>query len=134
VARYYADYVRLFHLFLNDEERRADNPGVRIRRRDDYIQFSGSKWQRTFVDKLPNALSVMLWSRPFLTPRHHHCGGRPPAFQTWLAGCRPLHHLSNRVFKSYDDIVEHCCHAWRKLQNQPWKITSIGMRNWAHGF
>ena len=35
----------------------------------------------------------MLWSRPFLTPRHHHCEGRPPAFQTWLAGCRPLHHL-----------------------------------------
>ena len=23
--------------------------------------------------------------------------------------------LSNRVFKSYDDIVEHCCDAWNKL-------------------
>jgi hypothetical protein len=21
--------------------------------------------------------------------------------------------LSNRVFKSYDDIVEHCCYAWK---------------------
>jgi hypothetical protein len=23
--------------------------------------------------------------------------------------------LSNRVFKSYDDVVDHCCHAWNKL-------------------
>lgn len=35
----------------------------------------------------------MLWSRPLLTPRHHHCEGRPPAIQTWLARHRPLHHL-----------------------------------------
>ena len=42
--------------------------------------------------------------------------------------------LSNRVFKSYDDIVDHCCFAWRKLINQPWKIMSIGLRGWAHGF
>ena len=42
--------------------------------------------------------------------------------------------LSNRVFKSYDDIVGHCCHAWRKLIDQPWTIMSIGLRDWAHGF
>ncbi|TGE86503.1 fatty acid hydroxylase, partial [Rhizobium sp. SEMIA 4088] len=35
----------------------------------------------------------MLWSRPLLTPRHHHCEGRPPSLQTRLAGIRPLHHL-----------------------------------------
>ena len=34
--------------------------------------------------------------------------------------------LSNRVFKSYDDIVDHCCDAWNKLIDQPWKIMSIG--------
>lgn len=28
--------------------------------------------------------------------------------------------LSNRVFKSYEDIVAHCCEAWRKLESQPW--------------
>jgi hypothetical protein len=27
--------------------------------------------------------------------------------------------LSNRVFLSYDDIVDHCCEAWIKLVNQP---------------
>ena len=36
--------------------------------------------------------------------------------------------LSNRVFKSYDDIVDHCCDAWNKLVDQPWRIMSIGMR------
>lgn len=41
--------------------------------------------------------------------------------------------LSNRVFTSYDDIVEHCCDAWNRLVDQPWKIMSIGMREWAHG-
>src|SRR4051795_7411588 len=33
--------------------------------------------------------------------------------------------LSNRVFKSFDDILDHCCYAWRTLNNQPWKIMSI---------
>ncbi len=42
--------------------------------------------------------------------------------------------LSNRVFDSYDDIVDHCCDAWNKLVDQPWTIMSIGMRDWAHRF
>ncbi len=40
--------------------------------------------------------------------------------------------LSNRVFKSYDDILDHCCYAWNSLIEQPWKIMSIGTRQWAH--
>ena len=40
--------------------------------------------------------------------------------------------LSNRVFKSYDDILDHCCHAWNKLVSQPWTIMSIGLRDWAY--
>jgi transposase len=39
--------------------------------------------------------------------------------------------LSNRVFKSYDDILAHCCEAWNKLVDQPWTIMSIGLRDWA---
>ena len=42
--------------------------------------------------------------------------------------------LSNRVFKSYDDIVNLSCEAWNKLIDQPWKIMSIGLRDWVHGF
>ena len=42
--------------------------------------------------------------------------------------------LSNRVFRSYDDILDHCCHAWNRLVEQPWTIISIGLREWAHRF
>ncbi len=42
--------------------------------------------------------------------------------------------VSNRIFKSYDEIVAMCCEAWNKLIDQPWKIISIGRRKWAHGF
>ena len=41
--------------------------------------------------------------------------------------------LSNRVFNSYDNIVDHCREAWNKLIDQPWRIMSIGRRNWARG-
>jgi transposase len=26
--------------------------------------------------------------------------------------------LSNRIFKSYEDILDHCCYAWNKLLDQ----------------
>jgi len=42
--------------------------------------------------------------------------------------------LSNRIFRSYDDILDHCCAAWNRLVDQPWTIISIGRRNWAPGF
>jgi transposase len=40
--------------------------------------------------------------------------------------------LSNRVFETYDAIIEAACEAWQKLVAQPDTITSIGMRDWAH--
>ena len=40
--------------------------------------------------------------------------------------------LSNRVFETYDDIIDAACEAWRKLIAQSQTITSIGMRDWAH--
>ena len=43
-----------------------------------------------------------------------------------------LNWLSNRVFDTYEDIVDASCEAWRKLIAQPETITSIGMREWAH--
>ena len=42
--------------------------------------------------------------------------------------------LSNRIFTSYSDILDHCCEAWNRLTDQPWRIISIGLREWAHGF
>ncbi len=42
--------------------------------------------------------------------------------------------LSNRIFHSERDIVDHCCNAWNKLIDQPWRIMSIGLRDWVNGF
>ncbi len=42
--------------------------------------------------------------------------------------------LSNRIFRSYEDILDHCCEAWNKLVDQPWIIMSIGLRQWAYRF
>jgi transposase len=41
--------------------------------------------------------------------------------------------LSNRVFTSHDNIIDHCCEAWNKLIDQPWRIMTIGRRKWARG-
>ena len=44
--------------------------------------------------------------------------------------------LSNRIFKSYEDIVALCCQAWNNLIDQPWKIMSLGyaqMGAWVRG-
>jgi len=35
------------------------------------------------------------------------------------------------IFKSFDDIVDHCCYAWNTLIDRPWKIMSIARRDWA---
>ena len=40
--------------------------------------------------------------------------------------------LSNRVFETYDAIIDAACEAWMKLIALPDAITSIGMRDWAH--
>jgi hypothetical protein len=40
--------------------------------------------------------------------------------------------LSNRIFKSFDDIVDHCSDAWNMLIDQPCRIMSIGMRQRAY--
>src|SRR3954454_12128933 len=42
--------------------------------------------------------------------------------------------LSNRVFASYNDLLDHCCAAWNKLADQPWHIMTIGLRDWAYRF
>ena len=41
--------------------------------------------------------------------------------------------LSNRVFQDGDDLLNHCFYAWNRLEDQPWTIMSIGMRDWVHG-
>lgn len=40
--------------------------------------------------------------------------------------------LSNRVFETYEAIIDAACDAWNRLIAQPDTITSIGLRDWAH--
>jgi len=42
--------------------------------------------------------------------------------QTWL---------SNRVFETYEEIIDAACDAWNRLIAQPHTIPSIGSRKWA---
>ena len=40
--------------------------------------------------------------------------------------------LGDRIFTSYDDILDRCCEAWKRFVAQPWLIISIGLRQWAY--
>ena len=42
--------------------------------------------------------------------------------------------LSNRIFKSEDEIVSICSDAWNRLIDKPWKIMSIGREYGPMGF
>ena len=66
-----------------------------------------------------------------------------PALRNWSFELNPVENvwhflrenwLSNRVFPSYEAILDHCCAAWNKLTDQPLRIMSIGLRDCAHGF
>src|SRR6266487_2236961 len=70
---------------------------------------------------LPNNISLVP-----LPPRAPELNGQENIWQFMRQNW-----LSNRIFKSFDDIVDHCCYAWNTLIDQPWKIMSIARRDWA---
>ena len=39
--------------------------------------------------------------------------------------------LANRLYETYEDIVEACCDAWNTLMAMPDRIASIAARTWA---
>jgi transposase len=39
--------------------------------------------------------------------------------------------LSNRLYQTYEEIVEACCEAWNWLMARPEEIASIATRGWA---
>ena len=67
-----------------------------------------------------------------LMPLPPRCPERNPVENLWQF--MRDNWLSNRIFKSYDDVVDHCCYAWNTLVQQPRRLMSIGLRKWAHGF
>jgi hypothetical protein len=75
-------------------------------------------WHGGKVLKVPSNMSLMP-----LPPRAPELNGQETIWQFMRQNW-----LSNRVFKSFDDIVDHCCFAWNTLIDQPRKIISVAHR------
>ena len=78
-------------------------------------------WHGAKILKVPSNITLMP-----LPPRAPELNGQENIWQFMRQNW-----LSNRIFKSFDDIVDHCCYAWNTLIDQPWKIMSIARRDWA---
>jgi hypothetical protein len=77
-------------------------------------------WHGAKALKVPSNISLLQ-----LPPRAPELNGQENIWQFMRQNW-----LSNRIFKSFDDIVDHCCYAWNTLIDQPWKIMSIARRDW----
>ena len=69
-------------------------------------------WHGAKALKVPSNISLLQ-----LPPRAPELNGQENIWQFMRQNW-----LSNRIFKSFDDIVDHCCYAWNTLIDQPWKI------------
>jgi hypothetical protein len=66
-------------------------------------------WHGAKILKVPSNISLLL-----LPPRAPELNGQENVWQFMRQNW-----LSNRIFKSFDDIVDHCCYAWNTLIDQP---------------
>ena len=78
-------------------------------------------WHTTTALKVPRNMTLILL--PSRAPELN------PAENIWQY--MRQNWLSNRVFETYDEVVEGACDAWQKLIAQPETIISIGWREWA---
>lgn len=79
-------------------------------------------WHTTGKLIMPKNLTIILL--PSKSPELN------PVENTWQY--LRANHLSNRVFETYEAIVDASCDAWNALIAKPDVIQSIGMRKWAH--
>jgi len=80
-------------------------------------------WHKTDKLKVPENLTIILL--PARSPELN------PVENVWQY--LRQNWLSNSVFLDYQAILDAGCSAWNKLIAQPHTITSIAMRDWAHG-
>jgi hypothetical protein len=66
-------------------------------------------WHGAKALKVPSNISLLL-----LPPRTPELNGQENVWQFMRQNW-----LSNRIFKSFDDIVDHCCYAWNTLIDAP---------------
>lgn len=86
------------------------------------IMLDGAGWHQSGDRlKVPSNISLLLLPRysPELNPQEN--------IWQYLR----QNYLANRVFETYEAIVDACCDAWNKLTTQPGRIQSIATREWA---
>lgn len=86
------------------------------------IVLDRAPWHTTLKLEIPKNISLLLL--PAVSPELN------PVEQVWK--WLREHELSNRVFKTYEDIVEASCSAWNIFASLPDVITSIASRGWAN--
>lgn len=80
-------------------------------------------WHKTGeLDELANISTVALPAK---------CPERNPVENVWQF----MHDnwLSSWVSTSRNNIIDHCCEAWNKLIDQPWRMMTVGRRKWGRG-
>jgi len=80
-------------------------------------------WHKTDKLKIPKNLTIILL--PSRSPELN------PVENVWQY--LRQNWLSNRVFETYDAILDAGCDAWNRLLAQPETIMSIGIRGWVYG-
>ena len=86
------------------------------------LMLDRAGWHTTAALKVPNNISLL-----FLPSRAPELN---PTENVWQYLRQT--YLSNRVFPTDKDILDAACEAWNRLLDSPWKIMSIGLRQWAY--
>jgi len=86
------------------------------------VLLDGAGWHQT-GGKLKVPENISLLKLPAYSPELN------PAENIWQY--LRQNQLSNRVFDSYEAIVDACCDAWNALTAEPGRIRSIATRPWA---
>lgn len=100
-----------------EENRRHVAPGAHA-----VITLDGAGWHQT-GGKLQVPENISLLPLPPYSPELN------PVENVWQF--LRQNRLSNRVYETYDAIVDACCDAWNALINDPTRITSIATRDYA---
>lgn len=85
------------------------------------VVMDKASWHTTPALKVPGNLSIL-----YLPPYSPELNPQENIWQ-YLRQT----YLSNRLFETYEDIVDACCKAWNALLAEAGRITSIATRTWA---
>jgi len=86
------------------------------------VLMDGAGWHKAGALKAPENLTIM-----FIPP---YAPELNPVENIWQF--LRQNYLSNRVFETYEDILDACCKAWNALTAETGRITSIAKREWAN--